>query len=93
VERTQQQIDKRGASSAQYAKASRALAGVQPTAPRAEWPESMERELMACRTAADHRLWAERWALHLGGQVLSENAPVRPVGGGGRIMGGAREPS
>jgi hypothetical protein len=44
-------------------------------------------ELMACWTAADYRLWAERWALHLGGQVLSEKAPARPVGGGGVVNG------
>jgi hypothetical protein len=52
----------------------------------------MRRELAACRTAKDHRAWAEKWALQLAGRVLSENAPARPESGGGRIMRGARSP-
>jgi len=72
-----QPIKERGALSARFTKASRALAGVQMAA-RADWPEQMQRDLLACRTAQDQRLWAEKWALYLVGQVLSDAA--RPSG-------------
>jgi hypothetical protein len=62
-------------------------AAVQATA-RAEWPEAMKREMQACRTAEQHRLWSERWALHLAGSVMAE----RPSSGG-RIAGGGCQPS
>jgi hypothetical protein len=76
------QVKNRGALSARFTKASRALAGVQATAPRAEWPEAMKRELMTCKTSQDQHAWTQRWALYLGGQVLSTTprAPERSTG-------------
>ena len=47
---------------------------------RAEWPETMKWELMVCKTSEDHHAWTQRWASHMGGHVLSENSPARPVG-------------
>ena len=61
-----------------YRRAGRALTGIQP---RAGWPEQMQRELLACRTPADRRAWAERWALHLASRVVSEAAPARLASG------------
>jgi len=72
-----QQVAKRGTLSERYEKASTALAAVQATA-RAEWPEAMKREMQACRTTEQHRLWAERWAAYLAGRVEAEGAPLRP---------------
>ena len=60
-----------------YRRAGRALTGIQP---RAGWPEAMKRELQACRTPEQHRLWTEKWALQLAGRVVSEKqaTPERP---------------
>ena len=82
-----QQVAKRGALSERYEKAIGALAAVQVAA-RAEWPEAMKREMQACRTAEQQRLWAEKWALHLAGRVMAE----RPSGGGS-MAGGGCQPS
>jgi hypothetical protein len=73
----QQQVAARGALSERYEKASSALASVQAAA-RAEWPKAMKREMQACRTTEQQRLWSEKWALHLAGRVVSEVAPERP---------------
>src|ERR1019366_2782858 len=56
-----QQVAARGALSERYEKASSALASVQAAA-RAEWPEAMKREMQACRTPEQHRVWSEKWA-------------------------------
>src|ERR1019366_5935657 len=56
-----QQVAARGALSERYEKASSALASVQAAA-RAEWPEAMKREMQACRTTEQQRLWSEKWA-------------------------------
>jgi hypothetical protein len=61
-----QQVAKRGALSERYEKASSALAAVQATA-RAEWPEAMKREIQACRTTEQQRVWSEKWAAYLAG--------------------------
>jgi hypothetical protein len=44
------------------------------------WPDAMKRELSACKTPADLRAWAERWAATLGGQTggAKPDAPTRP---------------
>jgi hypothetical protein len=82
-----QQVAKRGALSERYEKAIGALAAVQVAA-RAEWPEAMKREMQACRTAVEQRLWAEKWAEHLAGRVVAE----RPSGGSS-MAGGGCQPS
>ena len=76
-----QQMVKRGALSERYEKASSALASVQAAA-RAEWPEAMKREMQACRTTEQQRIWSEKWAAYLAGRVEAEGAPGRPSGGG-----------
>jgi hypothetical protein len=86
-----QQVAARGALSERYEKASSALASVQAAA-RAEWPEAMKREMQACRTPEQQRVWSEKWAEHLAGRVVAEGAPERPSGGG-RIAGGGSQPS
>ena len=86
-----QQMVKRGALSERYEKASSALASVQAAA-RAEWPEAMKREMQACRTTEQQRLWSEKWAAYLAGRVVAEGAPERPSGGGS-IAGGGSQPS
>jgi hypothetical protein len=68
-----QQMVKRGALSERYEKASSALASVQAAA-RAEWPEAMKREMQACRTTEQQRLWSEKWAAYLAGRVVAEGA-------------------
>jgi hypothetical protein len=83
-----QQVAKRGALSERYEKAVGALAAVQGAA-RAEWPEAMKREMQACRTAEQQRLWSEKWAEHLAGRVASDGTPLRPPGGGS-IVGGCQ---
>ena len=77
----------RGALSERYEKASSALASVQAAA-RAEWPEAMKREMQACRTTEQQRVWSEKWAEHLAGRVVAE----RPSGGGS-VAGGGCQPS
>jgi len=86
-----QQVAARGALSERYEKAIGALAAVQAAA-RAEWPEAMKREMQACRTTEQQRLWSEKWAEHLAGRVVAEGAPLRPSGGGS-IAGGGSQPS
>jgi hypothetical protein len=86
-----QQMAARGALSERYEKASSALASVQAAA-RAEWPEAMKREMQACRTTEQQRLWSEKWAAYLAGRVVAEGAPERPSGGGS-IAGGGCQPS
>jgi hypothetical protein len=54
-----------------------ALARAQMAA-RADWPDDMRRELQACRTPEQQRLWAEKWAEHLSGRARSDDAPDRP---------------
>ena len=77
-----------GALSERYdEKASSALASVQAAA-RAEWPEAMKREMQACRTTEQQRLWSEKWAAYLAGRVVAEGAPERPSGGGSVGGGG-----
>ena len=71
--------------------APRALASVQAAA-RAEWPEAMKREMQACRTTEQQRLWSEKWAEHLAGRIASDGAPLRPSGGGS-VAGGGSQPS
>jgi hypothetical protein len=48
------------------------------------WPESMRRELHACRTGADHLAWSERWAEELSGRAarwrIAAAMPQRPAG-------------
>ena len=63
-----QGLAEREAQGERYRKAESALAGVQAAA-KAEWPEAMRRELAACRTAEDNRLWSERWAEQIAGRV------------------------
>jgi hypothetical protein len=87
-----QQVAARGALSDRYEeKASSALACVQAAA-RAEWPEAMKREMQACRTPEQQRVWSEKWAEHLAGRVASDGTPLRPAGGGSGA-GGGRQPS
>jgi hypothetical protein len=83
-----QQLAGRGGLAERQEKAIGALAAVQGAA-RAEWPEAMKREMQACRTAVEQRLWAEKRALHLAGRVVAEGAPERPSGGGS-IVGGCQ---
>jgi hypothetical protein len=75
-----QQVAARGALSERCEKASSALAPVQAAA-KAEWPEAMKREMQACRTTEQQRLWSEKWAEHLAGRVASDGTPLRPSGG------------
>jgi hypothetical protein len=86
-----QQVAARGALSERHEKAGTALASVQAAA-RAEWPEAMKREMQACRTAEQQRVWSEKWAEHLAGRVASDGAPLRPSGGGS-VAGGGCQPS
>jgi hypothetical protein len=86
-----QQVAERGALSERYEKASSALACVQAAA-KAEWPEAMKREMQACRTTEQQRLWSEKWSEHLAGRVVAEGAPLRPSGGGS-VAGGGSQPS
>ena len=60
-----------------YRGAGRAITSLQA---RAEWPEAMRLDLLACKTPADRRVWAEKWALQLAGRVYFEQAqtPTRP---------------
>lgn len=39
------------------------------TAPDTSWPETMRRELQACRTPGERYAWAERWARVLNGEA------------------------
>jgi hypothetical protein len=44
------------------------------------WPEDMKQELFGCRTVADHRAWAEKWADYLNGEAARRKmAAVKPV--------------
>jgi hypothetical protein len=84
-----QQVAVRGALSERYEKASSALASVQAAA-RAEWPEAMKREMQACRTTEQQRVWSEKWAEHLAGRVASDGTPLRPSGGVTGAGGGSQ---
>jgi len=84
-----QQVAARGALSERYEKASSALASVQAAA-RAEWPEAMKREMQACRTTEQQRVWSEKWAEHLAGRVASDGTPLRPSGGVTGAGGGSQ---
>jgi len=84
-----QQEAARGALSERYEKASSALACVQAAA-RAEWPEAMKREMQACRTTEQQRVWSEKWAEHLAGRVASDGTPLRPSGGVTGAGGGSQ---
>jgi hypothetical protein len=57
---------------------------------RAEWPEAMKREMQACRTTEQQRVWSEKWAEHLAGRVASDGTPLRPSGGVTGAGGGSQ---
>jgi len=59
------------------------------------WPESMTRDLQACRTPQERNAWAVKWGAYLSGQVEREKrgAPERPTRGRAAGGGGKSHPS
>ena len=47
------------------------------------WPDTMKRDLQACKTPTDLRAWSEKWAGVLGGSTggLKSEPPTRPEDG------------
>jgi hypothetical protein len=52
----------------------------------------MKREMQACRTPEQQRVWSEKWAEHLAGRVAFDGTPLRPSGGSS-VGGGGSQPS
>jgi hypothetical protein len=59
-----------------------ALAQVVSAAGGGGWPETMQRELQACRSPQERQAWAEKWGEYLSGQAQREERgkAVRPSG-------------
>jgi hypothetical protein len=70
-----------------------ALAHVVADAGGGGWPESMTRDLQACRTPQERNAWEQKWGGYLSGQAQRDKcgAPERPQSGG--RSGGACQPS
>jgi hypothetical protein len=46
----------------------------------AGWPDDMKMELQACRSAADHRAWTQKWAAVLSGEAARiKRRAVKPT--------------
>ena len=77
-----QQQAERTERTEQQGRAFVALAHVVADAGGGGWPESMTRELQACRTPQERNAWAEKWGGYLSGQAEREKrgAPERPRG-------------
>jgi hypothetical protein len=81
-----QQLAERAAATDQQGRAFVALAHVVAEAGGGGWPETMQRELQACRTPQERQAWAEKWGEVLSGRAERNRhaAPERPAAGAGR---------
>ena len=83
----------RAARTEQQGRAFVALAHVVADTGGGGWPESMTRELQACRSPQERNAWAVKWGAYLSGQVERDKrgAPERPAAG--RAASGGHHPS
>lgn len=75
-----QQLAERATHTEQQGRAFAALARVVSDA-GGGWPDSMRRELQACRTAQERQAWAEKWGGYLSGEAQGQGRPLRPAAG------------
>jgi hypothetical protein len=64
----------RAAQTEQHGRAFVALARVVADAGGGGWPESMQRDLQACRTPQERQFWAEKWGGYLSGRAQRDNS-------------------